>query len=158
CRCSNRRTFISGEVLLPRMPAIMRDLISLLTMSMNPDQIALPLPDDTPSGPITTLAAPIQVVDLFAGPGGLGEGFSSVGDGSAFEIVVSAEMDPKAWQTLRLRAFYRLLKRKMPERLFEYYDYCNTPSASDFSPSAVTRVLWDEAGEEAKCITLGTDL
>lgn len=140
------------------MPAIMRDLISLLTMSMNPDQIALPLPDDTPSGPITTLAAPIQVVDLFAGPGGLGEGFSSVGDGIAFEIVVSAEMDPKAWQTLRLRAFYRLLKRKMPERLFEYYDYCNTSSASDFSPSAVTRVLWDEAGEEAKCITLGTDL
>lgn len=137
----------------------MRDLISLLTMSMNPDQMTLTLPHDMPPEPAGTLSEPIQVVDLFAGPGGLGEGFSSAGKGKNFEIIVSAEMDPKAWETLRLRAFYRLLKREMPERLSEYHDYCNSPSsAGGFSPSEVTLPLWKEATEEAKCITLGSDL
>lgn len=136
----------------------MRDLTSLLTMSMNQDQMTLALPENTPPEPAGVLDEPIQVVDLFAGPGGLGEGFSSAGGGKSFEIIVSAEMDPKAWETLRLRAFYRLLRKKMPERLFEYYDYCNSSSATaGFSPSAVTQSLWEEASEEAKCITLGSD-
>lgn len=137
----------------------MRDLTSLLTMSMNQDQMTLALPENTPPEPATVLDEPIQVVDLFAGPGGLGEGFSSSGGGKSFEIIVSAEMDPKAWETLRLRAFYRLLRKKMPERLFEYYDYCNSSSApGGFTPSTVTQSLWEEASEEAKCITLGSDL
>ena len=41
----------------------------------------------------------IPVIDLFAGPGGLGEGFSSVEDrpGSArFRIALSVEKDPSA--------------------------------------------------------------
>lgn len=53
---------------------------------------------------------PIPVVDLFAGPGGLGEGFSRVEDGKGrkvFKTVISIEKDPYARQTLRLRAFYR---------------------------------------------------
>ena len=53
---------------------------------------------------------PIPVVDLFAGPGGLGEGFSRVEDGKGrkvFKTVISIEKDPHARQTLRLRAFYR---------------------------------------------------
>ena len=53
---------------------------------------------------------PIPVVDLFAGPGGLGEGFSRVEDRmgrKVFETVISIEKDPHARQTLRLRAFYR---------------------------------------------------
>ena len=33
-----------------------------------------------------------RVVDLFAGPGGLGEGFASYDGGGKFEIVLSAEM------------------------------------------------------------------
>jgi len=126
---------------------------------MNQNQMTLALPEDTLLEPAGVLAKPIQVVDLFAGPGGLGEGFSSSGRGNNFEIIVSAEMDPKAWQTLRLRAFYRLLRKKMPDRLFEYYSYCNSPSLSGgFTPSAVTQSLWEEASEEAKCITLGSDL
>lgn len=46
----------------------------------------------------------ITAVDLFAGPGGLGEGFESSGD---FRIAVSIECDPHAYQTLQLRSFFR---------------------------------------------------
>ena len=38
-------------------------------------------------------ANPIPVVDLFAGPGGLGEGFSRVEDGKAFRTIISIEKD-----------------------------------------------------------------
>lgn len=135
----------------------MRDLTSLLTMSMNQDQKTL-FPEDTPVDPTGELSQAIQVVDLFAGPGGLGEGFTSFGERQRFEIVVSAEKDPKAWQTLRLRAFYRLLKKHRKDRLSEYYDYCNNPAAMDgFTPSAETEELWEEAGREARCITLGSE-
>ena len=136
----------------------MRDLTSLLTMSMNDSQIKLSLPEDTTSEPVGLLNEPIQVVDLFAGPGGLGEGFTSSGDGKRFEIVISAEKDPKAWQTLRLRAFYRLLKTHRPDHLAEYYNYCNDPAAADtFSPSRDTADLWEKAANEARCITLGSE-
>lgn len=133
----------------------MRDLISLLTMSMTQDQQNLF--EDTLKDPTEELARAIQVVDLFAGPGGLGEGFTSFGEGNRFDIVVSAEKDPKAWQTLRLRAFYRLLKKERRDRLHEYYKYCNDPSASgEFTPSDETRELWEKAAKEAQCITLGS--
>ena len=50
------------------------------------------------------------MIDLFAGPGGLGEGFSAFRptDGQkAFKIHLSIEKDPTAHETLRLRSFYR---------------------------------------------------
>ncbi|ELI1596690.1 DNA cytosine methyltransferase [Vibrio alginolyticus] len=53
------------------------------------------------------------VIDLFAGPGGLGEGFSAVKDekGRAyFNIGVSIEKEPSAHKTLTTRAFYRKIK------------------------------------------------
>jgi len=52
----------------------------------------------------------IPVIDLFAGPGGLGEGFSSLLDASGrrmFRIRLSIEKDAKAHETLELRAFFR---------------------------------------------------
>lgn len=52
----------------------------------------------------------IPVVDIFAGPGGLGEGFSSLrtnSDQAAFKVCLSIEKDPDAWETLRLRSFFR---------------------------------------------------
>lgn len=96
----------------------------------------------------------IPVVDLFAGPGGLGEGFSSV-QGDPFRIVVSAEMDPAAHQTLRLRAFYRLLKRQGGEALAPYYRYCNGEASEPFDASSSD--AWNKAGEEARQLVLGVD-
>jgi DNA (cytosine-5)-methyltransferase 1 len=55
----------------------------------------------------------IPVIDLFAGPGGLGEGFSSFNGprGERFRIGLSIEKDPIAHQTLMLRAFLRQFDR-----------------------------------------------
>lgn len=65
------------------------------------------------------------VIDLFAGPGGLNEGFSSVRDeqgGYVFNTLGSFEMDSLACQTLRLRATYRELVRTGGD-LQPYFDY-----------------------------------
>ncbi|WP_035054499.1 DNA cytosine methyltransferase [Andreprevotia chitinilytica] len=96
----------------------------------------------------------IPIVDLFAGPGGLGEGFSSLSDGKTFKIVVSAEMDYSSWQTLRLRAFYRLLKSTESPGLEDYYKFCNGEAAQPWTTD--TEEAWTAAGHEARQITLGT--
>lgn len=65
----------------------------------------------------------IPVVDIFAGPGGLGEGFSSVVDERnqpVFDIVLSIEMDSHAYETLKLRTFFRQFPNGVPS---EYYQY-----------------------------------
>ena len=52
----------------------------------------------------------ILVIDLFAGPGGLGEGFSSFqtnGKTQPFDLALSIEKDERADQTLELRSFFR---------------------------------------------------
>jgi DNA (cytosine-5)-methyltransferase 1 len=65
----------------------------------------------------------IPVIDLFAGPGGLGEGFASLLDRErrrVFRIALSIEMDPSARETLRLRSFFRQFEPgQAPE---EYYE------------------------------------
>ncbi|NHA14146.1 DNA cytosine methyltransferase [Thioalkalivibrio sp. XN279] len=64
----------------------------------------------------------IGVIDLFAGPGGLGEGisaFSRDGVHKPFKIRMSVEMEPSAHRTLQLRAF----TRQFPELPRDYYDY-----------------------------------
>jgi DNA (cytosine-5)-methyltransferase 1 len=65
----------------------------------------------------------IPVVDLFAGPGGLGEGFASLErrDRRVFEVRLSIEKDEYAHRTLELRAFFRQFsKGKVPEAYYEY--------------------------------------
>ena len=94
----------------------------------------------------------IQVVDLFAGPGGLGEGFAS--HQSDFDILVSAEMEESAHSTLKLRAFYRLLRRDYPEGLSHYYSFCNGETDQPWSDSTIQ--FWKKAEEEACQLTLGT--
>lgn len=98
---------------------------------------------------------PIPIVDLFAGPGGLGEGFSSLGDGNTFKILVSAEMEASAHKTLKLRSFYRILKRRGGSSLDSYYRFCNGESAAEWD--ANTLDAWKEADREARCITLGSE-
>jgi DNA (cytosine-5)-methyltransferase 1 len=56
----------------------------------------------------------IPLIDIFAGPGGLGEGFSSFADSAEnhpFSIALSIEKDRHAHETLRLRALSRHLPR-----------------------------------------------
>lgn len=60
------------------------------------------------------MAKPIPVIDLFAGPGGLNEGFSRLGEDEGrprFGTIGSFEMEQSAIKTLRLRATYRHLLR-----------------------------------------------
>jgi DNA (cytosine-5)-methyltransferase 1 len=64
----------------------------------------------------------IPVIDLFAGPGGLAEGFSSVleQEERKYDIRLSIEKDESAHKTLQFRSFYRQFPvSKAPE---EYYE------------------------------------
>ncbi|CBV44282.1 DNA cytosine methyltransferase [Halomonas elongata] len=103
------------------------------------------------------MTKPIHIVDLFAGPGGLGEGFSSIRrpDGSRqFKTLVSVEKDAAAHRTLTMRAFYRLL-HDSGMGMSAYYDYLlggEHPSAR-----ADVQHLWDQAREEALCLKLGSE-
>ena len=61
---------------------------------------------------------PIRVIDIFAGPGGLGEGFSALTDKRSnplFKIALSIEKEKFAHQTLELRSFYRQFKYENDE-------------------------------------------
>lgn len=96
----------------------------------------------------------VPIVDLFAGPGGLGEGFSALDSGQSFNIVASIEMDPHAHKTLQLRAFYRLLLRENPDGLDSYYAYCHGQSENPWDESNLKQ--WDKAKREAILGELGT--
>jgi len=67
------------------------------------------------------LLVPIDIIDLFAGPGGLGEGFSQLKrDGkSLFKIGISIEKEKFAHETLLLRSFFRQFD-KVPDQYYEY--------------------------------------
>ena len=65
----------------------------------------------------------IRVIDIFAGPGGLSEGFASVIDrhsNSIFDLVLSIEMDYYAFETLKLRTFFRQFSKDVPA---DYYRF-----------------------------------
>lgn len=102
--------------------------------------------------PQLTSSSYIPIVDLFAGPGGLGEGFSSVPN-DPFKIIVSAEMNATALSTLRLRAFYRLLKGQGEQALESYYKYCNGYAETCYNDS--NEDMWIESGDEARQLELG---
>lgn len=74
----------------------------------------------------------IPVVDLFAGPGGLSEGFASFTPASAagnpFNITASVEMDAWAHQTLELRSFFHEFHGDAPG---EYYQYLRQEITKD---------------------------
>lgn len=108
---------------------------------------------------------PIGVIDIFAGPGGLGEGFSSFELPSGerpFDVAVSAEMEHSAHQTLRLRAFVRMLQSLEGGRLPPaYLDYLGRVSAGDpVDPvaqfgSGRWKQAWQQAEQQSLNLTLG---
>ncbi len=53
----------------------------------------------------------IPVIDVFAGPGGLNEGFARCNDGVTFSIAASFEMEGNAVETLKLRSAVRALSK-----------------------------------------------
>ena len=93
-----------------------------------------------------------RVVDLFAGPGGLGEGFARYGGGDKFEIAISAEMEDSAHRTLTMRSFFRRIQGDQ-KALAAYYNFCHSEDAPH--PSTVIRSAWADATREAWKLTLG---
>lgn len=99
----------------------------------------------------------IPIIDLFAGPGGLGEGFAALKDdrGSrVFRLGISIEKESSAHSTLLLRAVYRLLDGTSDER--HYYDYVRgvLPGERFRAIPAVARAF-REAETEARQFELG---
>jgi DNA (cytosine-5)-methyltransferase 1 len=94
------------------------------------------------------------VVDIFAGPGGLAEGFSSVlsKDGNrAFSIALSVEKDKAAHSTLQLRSFLRQFGDAFPQA---YYDFLNG-AAEEPDWKACYPAEWAAAEAEAWQLELG---
>ncbi|MDP9967510.1 DNA (cytosine-5)-methyltransferase 1 [Variovorax paradoxus] len=99
----------------------------------------------------------IPVIDLFAGPGGLCEGFSSIVDESGarrFHVKISIEKDPVAHRTLSLRALFRHFpKGKAPT---VYYDYVRGKiERKAFLEHPDIREAAAQAANEAKQAELG---
>lgn len=97
------------------------------------------------------------VIDLFAGPGGLGEGFASLShDGEyPFRIGISIEKEKFAHRTLTLRAFLRQVFRKTGRFPEEYLNF-HAGLIPEPNWGEVDAAAWCLAQREAQCLELGT--
>mgnify|MGYP001405770349 CR=1 FL=1 len=96
------------------------------------------------------------VIDLFAGPGGLAEGFCSFSEGEKrpFKVELSIEKDIAAHSTLLLRSFFRKFPAgEVPD---EYWSYAKGEITRDklFETYPVQK---EAAESEAKMIELGKE-
>jgi DNA (cytosine-5)-methyltransferase 1 len=103
------------------------------------------------------LPATFGIVDLFAGPGGLGEGFASLTEAghAPFRIGISVEKEASACRTLTLRAFLREYRERhgsLPERFIDFH--AGLISEPDWSE--VDATAWRIATKEARQLELGT--
>ncbi|MHB8735390.1 MAG: DNA cytosine methyltransferase, partial [Terriglobales bacterium] len=99
----------------------------------------------------------IPVIDLFAGPGGLGEGFSAFRDAQGqqvFRIALSIEKDFDAHDTLLLRSFVRHFAGDPPPAYFAHLKDPETASRDDLFAEFPAQAM--RAQEEAWCAELGT--
>ncbi|MBU1341773.1 MAG: DNA cytosine methyltransferase [Proteobacteria bacterium] len=109
----------------------------------------------------------IPIIDIFAGPGGLGEGFSSLrcqNELPVFGIALSIEKDTYAHSTLELRSFFRKFPcGKAPEEYYEYIrkkSLINSPGEHRKLRSRLFEKYPDEAQQahqEAWHMELGND-
>lgn len=100
------------------------------------------------------MSSPIPIVDIFAGPGGLGEGFSNLGRASGapiFETVVAAEMDRHAHKTLTLRLFFHQFPSGYAPQ--SYYDYISGKRETPYTEETLHE--WNKASEKSLHIELG---
>ncbi len=100
----------------------------------------------------------VPVIDLFAGPGGLCEGFSSFLDENGkpvFQSIMSVEKDSEAHKTLRLRAYLRKILRPdgTVPRVYAQYMRYHTPDHLE-KLIAYAPEKWAAAEREALCATL----
>jgi len=97
----------------------------------------------------------IPVIDIFAGPGGLGEGFCSLLNENrerVFKIALSIEKDADAHKTLTLRSFFRQFDLgQVPN---DYFDLMRGEITLDDLKKRWPNE-WEEAAKEAWCATLG---
>lgn len=105
---------------------------------------------------------PIRIIDLFAGPGGLGEGFSAYSNGSldrAFRIALSIENEPSAHATLTLRSFYRQFPGdQIPAAYFDYLaGHLGRHPEDGLLRLSEFRREAESARAEAQLLTLGKD-
>tara|TARA_R110002126_G_scaffold141936_1_gene287144 strand:- start:8834 stop:10369 length:1536 start_codon:yes stop_codon:yes gene_type:complete len=98
------------------------------------------------------------IVDLFAGPGGLGEGFASlVEDGHIpFRIGISVEKEASAHKTLTLRAFLREYLARHGALPTQYIDF-HADGVLEPNWSEVDAPAWQHAIDEAHALELGTE-
>lgn len=103
-------------------------------------------------------AVVFPVIDLFAGPGGLGEGFSSLRDEKnqpVFQTIMSIEKDEQAHRTLRLRSYLRKILNPDGTLPKVYLDYMKQHDEVSFQNLVSYRPEeWRQSGEEALCDTL----
>ena len=94
-------------------------------------------------------------MDIFAGPGGLNEGFTNVYSASGqrkFKSALAAEMDSFAHATLTLRSFFRNARDE--DLSGSYYNFI-----AGFKPmpyDAQTKDLWLTVKDKNLCVTLGS--
>ncbi len=96
-----------------------------------------------------------KVIDLFAGPGGLAEGFASVqvGDQWPFEIALSVEKEATAHATLQLRSFIRQFGKAVPQAYLDALD--GTAAMPDWSKRFPEE--WRAATDHVLRLELGTE-
>lgn len=103
--------------------------------------------------------SPIKIIDLFSGPGGLGEGFSALKDSDGnpvFKIATSIEKEKSAHATLKLRAFYRQFGNEVPQEYFEFMKG-NLGEKPEDKLYPLFENEHKAASAEALCLTLGED-
>lgn len=105
----------------------------------------------------------IPIIDLFAGPGGLGEGFMSLKNKegkSIFDIKLSIEKDENAHKTLIWRSFYRQFEKdgiSIPNEYYQVYEEPNLKKREELIEATLYKYPEGKiAQKESRLVELGS--